>query len=108
MTNHEMAHQMGYASESECNFIGFLASVKNDNLHIQYSGSMALRYCLSNWQRRGFFKQLLKTVHPFKNYKESEQFWQYDTMIIDGFPCFYDQFLKVNQQKTVWKATANL
>jgi hypothetical protein len=26
--NHEMAHQMGYASESECNFIGFLASVK--------------------------------------------------------------------------------
>jgi hypothetical protein len=40
--NHEMAHQMGYASESECNFIGFLASVKNDNLHIQYSGySMA-------------------------------------------------------------------
>ena len=22
-TNHEMAHQMGYASESECNFIGF-------------------------------------------------------------------------------------
>jgi hypothetical protein len=51
--NHEMAHQMGYASESECNFIGFLASVKNDNLHIQYSGySMALRYCLSNWQAK--------------------------------------------------------
>jgi hypothetical protein len=26
--NHEMAHQMGFANESECNFIGFLASVK--------------------------------------------------------------------------------
>jgi hypothetical protein len=40
--------------ESECNFIGFLASVKNDNLHIQYSGySMALRYCLSNWKKAG-------------------------------------------------------
>jgi hypothetical protein len=36
-TNHEMAHQMG-ASETECNFIGFLASIKNDNLYIQYSG----------------------------------------------------------------------
>jgi hypothetical protein len=74
--NHEMAHQMGYA-ESECNFIGFLASVKNDNLHIQYY-SMVLRYCLSNWQAKdeAIFKQLLKTVHPgiLKNYKESEQF----------------------------------
>lgn len=103
--NHEMAHQMGYASESECNFIGFLASVKNDNLYIQYSGySMALRYCLSNWQAKDetVFKQLLKTVHPgiLKNYKESEHFWkQYDTIIDKGFHAFYDQFLKVNQQK---------
>ena len=103
--NHEMAHQMGYASESECNFIGFLASVKNDDLYIQYSGySMALRYCLSNWQAKDetVFKQLLKTVHPgiLKNYKESEQFWkQYDTIIDKGFHAFYDQFLKVNQQK---------
>ena len=32
--NHEMAHQMGFASESECNFIGFLASVKNDDLYL--------------------------------------------------------------------------
>ena len=104
-TNHEMAHQMGYASESECNFIGFLASVKNDDLYIKYSGySMALRYCLGNWQARDetIYKQLLKTVHPgiLKNYKESEHFWkQYDTIIDKGFHAFYDQFLKVNQQK---------
>lgn len=104
-TNHEMAHQMGFASESECNFIGFLASVKNDNLYIQYSGySIALRYCLGNWEARDetIFKQLLKTVHPgiLKNYKESELFWkQYDTIIDKGFHAFYDQFLKVNQQK---------
>jgi hypothetical protein len=104
-TNHEMAHQMGFASESECNFIGFLASVKNDNLYVQYSGySMALRYCLNNWQARdeAVFKQLLKTVHPgiLKNYKESEYFWkQYDTIIDKGFHAFYDQFLKANQQK---------
>ena len=104
-TNHEMAHQMGFASESECNFIGFLASVKNDDLYIQYSGySMALRYCLGNWQGRdvAVFKELLKTVNPgiLKNYKESELFWkQYDTIIDKGFHAFYDQFLKVNQQK---------
>jgi hypothetical protein len=104
-TNHEMAHQMGYASESECNFIGFLSSIKNDNLYFQYSGySMALRYCLGNWQVRNekILKQLLKTVHPgiLKNYKESEDFWeQYQTPIETGFHAFYDNFLKMNQQK---------
>ncbi|HSD07522.1 DUF3810 domain-containing protein [Flavobacterium sp.] len=104
-TNHEMAHQMGYASESECNFIGFLSSIKNDNLYFQYSGySMALRYCLGNWQARDekVLKQLLKTVHPgiLKNYQESEDFWEeYQTPIETGFHAFYDRFLKINQQK---------
>ena len=104
-TNHEMAHQMGYASESECNFIGFLSSIKNDNLYIQYSGySMALRYCLGNWQVRDekVLKQLLKTVNKgiLKNYQESEDFWkQYQTPIETGFHAFYDRFLKMNQQK---------
>ncbi|MDD5152291.1 MAG: DUF3810 domain-containing protein [Flavobacterium sp.] len=104
-TCHEMAHQMGFASESECNFIGFLASVKNDNLYFQYSGySYALLYCLGNWQIRDekVFDELLKTVHPgiLKNYKESKDFWrQYDTFIDKGFHAFYDNFLKMNQQK---------
>lgn len=104
-TNHEMAHQMGFASESECNFIGFLASIKNKDCYIQYSGySMALRYCLGNWNSRDekIYDELLKTVHPgiIKNYKESEAFWkQYDTIIDKGFHAFYDQFLKMNQQK---------
>jgi hypothetical protein len=104
-TCHEMAHQMGFASESECNFIGFLASVKNENLYFQYSGySFALRYCLSNWYARDekVYDELLKTVHPgiLKNYQESEDFWkQYDTFIDKGFRVFYDYFLKMNQQK---------
>ena len=104
-TNHEMAHQMGFGSESECNFIGFLASIKNDNLYFQYSGySNALRYCLGNWKVRDekVLEQLLKTINPGirANYQESKDFWsQYDTMIDKGFHAFYDQFLKANQQK---------
>nr|WP_314836380.1 DUF3810 domain-containing protein [uncultured Flavobacterium sp.] len=104
-TNHEMAHQMGYASESECNFIGFLASVKNDDLYVQYSGySLALRYCLGNWHVRDEkkFHELLQTIHPgiLKNFQESEDFWkQYETPIETGFHAFYDNFLKLNQQK---------
>ncbi len=104
-TCHEMAHQLGYASESECNFIGFLASIKSDNLYFQYSGySQALRYCLRNWEIRNpeVLKELLKTVHPgiLENYKESENFWkEYETFIETGFKIFYDNFLKINQQK---------
>ena len=102
---HEMAHQMGYASESECNFIGFLASVNNEDLYFKYSGySFALRYCLLNWQMRDekIYGRLLKMVHPgiIKNYIESEQFWEeYQTPIEKGFHIFYDQYLKINQQK---------
>ncbi len=104
-SNHEMAHQMGFGSESECNFIGFLASIKNDNLYFQYSGySSALRYCLSNWEVRNpkILKQLLNTVNVgiLKNFQESEDFWkQYETPIETGFKIFYDNFLKLNQQK---------
>ncbi|GEL12334.1 hypothetical protein FGL01_30730 [Flavobacterium glycines] len=101
---HEMAHQMGYASESECNFIGFLASVNNENLYFKYSGySFALRYCLNNWyiRNKNTYKQLLKSVHPgiLKNFQESEDFWlQYETPVERGFHAFYDRYLKLNQQ----------
>ena len=102
---HEMAHQLGYASESEANFIGFLASINNENVYFQYSGyNHALHYCLSNWRFRDEvqFKKLLKTVHPgiIKNYKESEDFWDnYESIVETGFHLFYDRFLKMNQQK---------
>jgi hypothetical protein len=102
---HEMAHQLGYASESEANFVGYLASIKNDNLYFKYSGySYALRYCLHNWKIRDekVLKQLMPSIHPgiLKNYKEAEDFWkQYETFIETGFKIFYDNFLKFNQQK---------
>ena len=102
---HEMAHQIGYGSESECNFIGFLACVKNDDLYFQYSAySNALRYCMVNIEMKDEtkFNELKATINPgiLANYKESELFWEeYDTFIDKGFHAFYDQFLKMNQQK---------
>lgn len=102
---HEMAHQIGYASESECNFIGFLACIKNDDLYFQYAAyTSALRYCLENviMKDESKFKVLKPTINPgiIENFKESEKFWeQYDTFIDKGFHAFYDQFLKANQQK---------
>ncbi len=102
---HEMAHQMGYGSESECNFIGFLASIKNDDLYFQYSGyTLALKYCLSSLERieEGKSKTFLPLIHPgiLKNFEESKQFWEsHETFIETGFKVFYDNFLKMNQQK---------
>jgi hypothetical protein len=102
---HEMAHQIGYGSESECNFIGFLACIKNDDLYFQYSAyANALRYCLANIALKDetTFEKLKTTLHPgiLENYKESELFWkQYDTFIDKGFHAFYNQFLKLNQQE---------
>lgn len=102
---HEMAHQIGYASESECNFIGFLAGIKNKDLYFQYSAySNALRYCLLNiaMKDEAKFISLKSKIHHgiVENYKENDAFWkQYDTFIDKGFHAFYDQFLKMNQQK---------
>jgi hypothetical protein len=102
---HEMAHQMGFASESECNFIGFLAGVKNEDLYFQYSAySHALRYCMANISLKdeAKFKILKATINHgiIENFKESDLFWkQYDSIIDKGFHVFYDQFLKMNQQE---------
>lgn len=104
-TCHEMAHQLGYGSESECNFIGFLASTQNDDLYFKYSGyTHALRYCLVNigMKDEEKFKELLATLHPgiLKNFKESEEHRKkYKTLIDDIFEVIYDNFLKINQQK---------
>lgn len=104
-SSHEMAHQIGFASENECNFIGVLASVKNDNLYFQYSGySFALRYCLGIWKFKNekIFEILKKQVNTgiLKNYQESQDFWKkYDTFIDKGFHFLYDNFLKSNNQK---------
>jgi hypothetical protein len=102
---HEMAHQIGFASESECNFIGFLACIKNEDLYFQYAAySNALRYCLGNvaMKDEDKFKSYKSQINPgiIENFKESELFWkQYDTLIDNGFHAFYDQYLKVNQQE---------
>ena len=104
-TAHEMAHQIGYASENECNFIGTLASLNNDNPYYQYAGyRFTLRYCLGIWKYKNekIFNQLKKTVHIgiLKNYQESDDFFKkYDTFIDEGFHFLYDNFLKSNNQK---------
>lgn len=104
-TCHEMAHQTGIGSESECNFIGFIAAINNDDIYFQYSAyNFITRYCLGNLERiqEGksdiFLTKLNKGV--LKNFDENETFWKdHHTPIDTFFEYFYDNFLKLNQQK---------
>lgn len=104
-TCHEMAHQTGIGSESECNFIGYLAAINNTDDYFQYAAySITLLYCLRNLEaiEAGKSKFYLEKVNKgvLKNIEENEVFWNaYQTPINTFFNYFYDNFLKANQQK---------
>ncbi|MGE4346275.1 MAG: DUF3810 domain-containing protein [Flavobacteriaceae bacterium] len=104
-TLHEIAHQIGYASESEANFIGYLASISSDDIYFRYSGYIyALRYCLRNIEKTNPEKveELLSEINYgiLLNFEESKQFWEsHQTPIEKFFKVFYDNFLKINSQK---------
>jgi hypothetical protein len=104
-TSHEMAHQIGISSESECNFIGFIAASKNKDIYFQYAAYTTLiQYCLRNIEKiqEGKSEIYLQSIHKgvLKNFAENEHFWKkYHTPIDTAFEIFYDSFLKVNQQQ---------
>jgi hypothetical protein len=104
-TCHEMSHQIGYASESEANFIGYMASINNDDPYFKYSGyTLALKYCLRNLNK--IDKKLAKSLVPsinrgiLENFKESEQFNdKYESFVETIFEYLYDNYLKLNRQE---------
>lgn len=104
-TCHEMAHQTGIGSESECNFIGYLAAINNNDDYFQYAAyTTAVRYCFRNLEEieEGKSKLYLEKLNKgvLKNFEENEIFWkEYETPINTFFEYFYDNFLKANQQK---------
>jgi len=101
---HEQAHQLGYAAENEANFIATLATIKNDDPFIQYTGYIfALRYCINEIARRDIdtYNEILETVNPgiLESYKEMRDFWEsYQNPFETFSKSFWDQFLKANNQ----------
>lgn len=104
-TAHEMAHQLGYAAENEANFIGCLATINNDNLHIKYSGySFGLRHCLNEIYRRdpNLYEDMVAKVNigVLKNYEETRLFWeQYTNPLEPIFKLTYSSYLEANNQQ---------
>lgn len=103
--SHEMSHQMGYAKESEANFIGFLAAhSQNDKKYVYASNIFALRYCLNTLAKSEPEKadKFVKQIYPgvIENLVENTVFWNTYKGITDSFfKFFYSNFLKINNQK---------
>ncbi len=103
--SHEVAHQLGIASESEANFVGFLASANHQDRYFQYAAYLlVLRYALFDIRRydaelfKAYVEKIPKGV--LKNMRESDEFWRkYENPVEPLFKSFYDQYLKYNQQK---------
>ncbi len=111
---HEMGHQLGYASESDTNFIGYLAAVNNSNLYFQYSGYYtALRYALADIYKRdeSTYHELKANINPgiIKNMIENQQFWeQYQNPIEPIIKNGFNFFLKFNNQEDGIKSYSKL
>ncbi|UMB54672.1 DUF3810 domain-containing protein [Lutibacter sp. A64] len=102
---HEAAHQIGIASESEANFVGYLATTHSKDIYFNYAGYlMALRYCISEVYRKDptSFETLKPLINKgiLKDIKQSQAFWEsYQNRSEKYFKIFYDNFLKANKQK---------
>ncbi|GEO06140.1 membrane protein [Adhaeribacter aerolatus] len=101
---HEMAHQIGVASEDEANFVSYLACRLNPNPAFQYSGNlMAMKYAMNRLRTVDSvaFKQLEKRFSPGlqQDLKKNQAYWEKFQnpieVVSDGI---HDLFLKANDQ----------
>lgn len=105
--SHEVIHQLGYAHESDANFLGYLAASEQNQEVYRYGANIyALRYCLNaidyNENEPMLLDDLLQSIYPGvqTNIMENTVFWQsYKTYTDSFFKVFYGAFLKANNQK---------
>ena len=102
---HEMAHQLGIASETEANFYGYKVMLQSTDLKFKYAANLyALKYCLKQYRYENeetyqlLFNRL--NVGVQQNILESEQFWLRKRNVSSYFfKNLYGRFLKINNQK---------
>ena len=106
VTCHEMAHQIGYASESEASFVGYLAAINSTNNLFRYSALFEL-FTVANAElfNEDFISAILniKSLHPlvrrdrriYRDYILGKQNYVEPVM-----KTVYDQYLKANKQKS--------
>ncbi len=101
---HEMAHQLGYASESEANFIGYLACKQSSDKAFRYSVYFDLySYAIGDLFRRdsAIARQHLKLLpQKIKDDRKtvSAFFNKNRNPISPAIDWMYDKYLKMNSQ----------
>ena len=102
---HEMAHQLGIASETEANFYGYQVMLLSKNKKFRYAAQLyALKYCLKQYRNENeetyqlLFKRLNYGVQ--QNIIETEEFWASKRNVSSYFfKNLYGRFLVINNQK---------
>ncbi|MSQ37947.1 MAG: DUF3810 family protein [Chitinophagaceae bacterium] len=110
---HELAHQMGYASEAEANFIAFVVAIESTDALLRYSMLLQIfTYCQSehlgliaktgnfeNWKQIVNRNKLLLDVKVRGDRKKIKDFFiQRQHLLIPASTPLYDQFLQWNKQ----------
>ena len=115
ITCHEMAHQLGYASESEANFVGYLTAIASKDLYFRYSAYLELFSYAQSEEVLLFGKEkdfkafeatlLYNRTHldrlVIKDRKAIRAFFQKrQNRLSPTVTSMYDQYLKLNKQAT--------
>ena len=105
VATHEIAHQLGYAKENEANFVAFLSSRQCSDVDVLYSLYYELyAYAIREVYSRDTTAALAfrKTLHP-QVLRDNEILKAYfkstENPIEPIITRFYDQYLKLNNQK---------
>ncbi len=104
VTCHEMAHQLGYATEDEANFSGYLAAKSSADKRFQYSVYFDLfnyannaLYLYDSTAAKSNYKQLDTLVK--KDIIEYRKFWMsYKNPLEPIISALYGNYLKANNQ----------
>jgi len=101
---HEKAHQLGYAKESEANFIGYLSAIDSGDSSLKYAANLEMFIYANNALRRldslGARKNL-QSLSPIaiRDIRQYRAFVKKYQGPIDAFTTwFYTKFLRLNNQ----------
>ncbi|KPI52698.1 membrane protein [Clostridioides difficile] len=99
---HEMAHQRGFASEDEANFIAYITSIKHGDIDFNYSGYiLALNYTASALSKVDYdaYVEISAGISDSvrRDLKNESEFWKkYEGKIDKISNEFNDSYLKAN------------
>ena len=101
-TIHEMAHQRGFASEDEANFIAYLGSINHPDVDFNYSGYMLAMIHTSNALYSADYDTYVKLSKNIsdevrRDLKNNREFWKkYEGKVDDISNKFNNSYLKAN------------